>query len=420
MRKASFVATTVVGVLVSGRAVALQPLEEFVRGARSHNPSNREAQANREAAEAQAGEALGRALPGVGATGAYTRNQREVAFGGLVVAPRDQWDANITLTVPLVDLAKFARISAARRAAEAAEQRRAATGLDVEAQVVQQYYQLAANMALADAARRQLETVKVNQKVTDDALKAGTATSLDAERANAEVERQSQQVTGAELQVKLAARALESQSGVRAEVGSLPALVDDLHPEAPLEQFAGAAPSTPAVRAAVAGREVADRNATAQRLGLLPSISGTANQRFTNATGFTGGYKDVWTATVTAMWGFDFSTIPGIRARGAEAAAARAREDATRLAVGDAIYRAWSTIDANLARSRSARTQARVSAHAAEIARTRYRAGVATQLELIEAERDAFSAEAARIQSDADLLNARLQLRLAAGNAIAP
>jgi outer membrane protein TolC len=38
-----------------------------------------------------------------------------------------------------------------------------------------------------------------------------------------------------------------------------------------------------------------------------------------------------------------------------------------------------------------------------------------TQLELIQADRDAFAAEAGRIQADADLLNARIQLRLVSG-----
>jgi outer membrane protein TolC len=45
---------------------------------------------------------------------------------------------------------------------------------------------------------------------------------------------------------------------------------------------------------------------------------------------------------------------------------------------------------------------------------------VGTQLELIQADRDAFAAEAGRIQADADLLNARQQLRLAAGDVSSP
>jgi outer membrane protein TolC len=394
-------------------ALALQPLDLFVQAARSHNPGNREAEANRAQAEAQAGEVLGRALPGFSAVGSYTRNQREVAFGGTVVVPRDQWDATLALSVPLVDLAQFARVSAAHRAAEAATHRQEAIALETEAQVVQSYYQVAANLALAEAARKALEAVRLNLQISRQALDAGTATTLDVERASAEVERQTQQVTGAELQVALAARALESQTAVTAEVGSGPALTDDLHPERPLAELAGSV--TPALRAARSIRAAAERSATAQRLTLLPSLSAAASERFTNATGFLGGYDNVYAATLSLGWAIDLGTAPAIRARAAEADAARAREEATRLAAGDAIHRAWSTIAADLARSRSARAQATVSAHAADIARARYRSGVATQLDLIQADRDAFAAEAARIQADADLANARLQLVLATG-----
>jgi outer membrane protein TolC len=333
----------------------------------------------------------------------------------MTVVPRDQLDASLTLAVPLVDLARFARISAANRAAEAAGHGQRATMLESEAQVVQGYFQLAANLALADAARKALDVVRVNARLTGDALRAGTATVLDAERASAEVERQSQQLTSAELAVKLAARALQSRTGVTADTASSPALGDDLHAERPLAEMAGASASTPSVRAAASARAAAERIATAERLALVPSISASLTERFTNATGFLGGHHEVYAAVVSAGWAFDLGTVPGIRARSAEASAARAREDGAERAAGDAIFRAWSTIESNLARSRSARAQAAVSAHAAEIARTRYRAGVATQLDLIQADRDAFAAEATRIQSDADLLNARLQLRIATG-----
>jgi outer membrane protein TolC len=170
------------------------------------------------------------------------------------------------------------------------------------------------------------------------------------------------------------------------------------------------------VRAAAAERAAAERAATAQRLVLFPTLAGSANERYTNAVGFLNGHHEAYSASLSLVWAVDFSTSPAIRARTAEAAAAYAREEQTRLTVGDEIFRAWSTIDADIARSRSARTQAAVSARAAEVARTRYRSGVGTQLELIQADRDAFAAEAGRIQSDADLLNARRQLRLVAGD----
>jgi len=55
------------------------------------------------------------------------------------------------------------------------------------------------------------------------------------------------------------------------------------------------------------------------------------------------------------------------------------------------------------------------SKHGADIALDRYKAGSATQLDLLQAQRDAFTAEVSRIQADADLANSRAQLRLSVG-----
>ncbi len=386
-----------------------------MRGARTQSPVNREAAANSAVADARASETLGHALPGLSAAASYTRNQWDVEFGGLAVLPRNEVDAVAAVTVPLVDLAKFARISAAHRAAEAAVRRQEATERDVEAQVVQLYYQLAADVALVQVARNALDAVRANLKVTEDAARAGTVTSLDVQRATVEVERQSQQLTNAELEVKVVARALASRTGVAADTAGGAALNDDLRAEAGLDQFEATAPDTPSVRAAVLERTAAERAASAQRLVLVPALSGAASERYTNAVGFLGGHHTAYAASLSLVWAFDFTTAPGIRARNGEAAAAAAREELTRRAIGDAIYRTWNGIQAGITRSRSARNQAAVSARAAEVARTRYRSGVGTQLELIQADRDAFAAQAGRIQADADLLNARAQLRLLAG-----
>jgi len=394
---------------------ALQPLDEFVRGGRARDPANHEAAANTDAAEARADAALGSALPGLTAAATYTRNQWEVLFGDLAVLPRNERNASVNVAVPLVDIAKFTRISAAQRSAEAATFRQEAIGRASEAQTVQLYYQLAADLTLVEVARHALDVVLVNLKLTEQANSGGAATSLDVARASAEVERQRQLLTSAELEVKLAARALASQTGVVADISATVSLTDDLHREPALEHFATGLASTPAVRAATAERAAAERGATAQRLTLLPALTGNVNERYTNATGFLGGHDHAYAAAISLVWSVDFATSPAIRARNAEAATARAREEQARLNIADAIFRAWSTVDADLARSHSARTQAAVSARAAEVARSRYRSGLGTQLDLIQADRDAFAAEAGRIQADADLLNARTQLRLVAG-----
>ena len=89
-----------------------------------------------------------------------------------------------------------------------------------------------------------------------------------------------------------------------------------------------------------------------------------------------------------------------------------------RLAARDAIHRQWETVAASIARSRSARAGRVAAAHAAQQAHDRYQVGTITQLDLLQAQRDAFAAEVARIQADADLVNARAQLRLAAGKSL--
>ena len=161
-----------------------------MHGARAHNPQNEEARANRAGAARTGDQALGRALPGLSAAGTYTRNQWEVSFGGPPVIARNQLDASVTLAVPLVDLAKFARISSANRSAEAAAHQEDAIAREVEAQVVQLYYQLAADLALVEAARKALDVARIDLELIDQSARAGTATALDVARATAEVERQ--------------------------------------------------------------------------------------------------------------------------------------------------------------------------------------------------------------------------------------
>jgi outer membrane protein len=65
--------------------------------------------------------------------------------------------------------------------------------------------------------------------------------------------------------------------------------------------------------------------------------------------------------------------------------------------------------------SQSARSQAAAARLAADRARECYAAGAGTQLELIQAQRDLSSMEAARIQTDANLALDRILLRLAVG-----
>ncbi|GEJ56721.1 TolC family protein [Anaeromyxobacter diazotrophicus] len=409
-------------LLAAPRAQALQPLAEFLQSARTASPDNREARASTEVSRAQASAATSRLLPGISLRGTYARNQYEVsepAGGGtLTLAPANQLDAYAVLTVPLFDAASFVRARAASGSARAAEASQQDAALQVEGAVAQAYYQVIADLGLVDSSRRALEVARANLTLTEHQRASGAVAGLDVDRARAEVERQVQQLASAELGLRLDARALTSRTGLAPDLAAAPALEDDLHEEAPLEAFVPPDTELPALAAAAEARRAQEQQARAQRLTLVPALTGSLAEHGTNAPGLVPGHTWSYQGVLALTWSFDGSTLAGIRAEDARLAVASAREERTRLAVHDAIHRAWSTVQTDLARSRSARAQAEVSARAAGLARDRYRVGASTQLDLLQAQRDAFAADVNRIQADADLVNGRAQLRLAAGRSL--
>lgn len=409
-------------LLCSLPAFALQPLDAFVSSALSRNPDVLEARANALFQGAQSDVSLGRVLPGLSARGAYTRNQYDaridVAPGqSVTVVPIDQWDGSATLTVPLIDLAGWTRASAAKMNANAAGLQLASARLAVEAEVAQDYYQLVANLALLAAARQAQDVSKESLRLAQNRYDAGAGPVLDVDRARADVEQQNQQVAGAGLQVSLAARALQSASDLAPDAAEVVPLADDLHEEPPLASFEEGFEKLPLVASASESTRAADRQAVAQRMSLLPVVAGSITERGTTVPGF-AGHDWTWQAVIGFTWNLDYGSFANIRGQDAAADVARSRELRARLTARDAIYRHWETVTSNIARSRSARAGQAAASHAAQQARTRYQAGTITQLDLLQAQRDAFSAEVSRIQADADLVNARAQLRLAAGRTL--
>jgi len=101
-------------------------------------------------------------FPGVSVQANYLRNEYQVSLTTQTgqtfdILPKNEWLGSKTVTVPLVSLANFWRIAAAKTNAESYERTLAATKLIVECQAVRDYYQLLANVALVVAAETYLE-----------------------------------------------------------------------------------------------------------------------------------------------------------------------------------------------------------------------------------------------------------------------
>jgi outer membrane protein TolC len=106
---------------------------------------------------------------------------------------------------------------------------------------------------------------------------------------------------------------------------------------------------------------------------------------------------------------------PAVRAQNAAATASLVRAEYAERAAQDAIFQAWHQVHAAIEKSRAARVQIEANKLAAELARDRYTLGAATQLEVVQAQQEAFRAEVARIQADTDLAYARAALRASSG-----
>jgi outer membrane protein TolC len=155
----------------------------------------------------------------------------------------------------------------------------------------------------------------------------------------------------------------------------------------------------------------------AAKLAFAPTITASAQEHLTNAQGFVG-HTSVWQLTLTAEWRLDVATYGGLRSQEVAVEIARTREASARQRALDQVHDSWFRVHNGIAKSRAARAEARASAAAVARARERFQQGAGTQFELVQAERDAFTAEVSRIQADADLSYARAALRLDAGKAL--
>jgi len=395
----------------------LQPLQTFLDGARAASTENRKAAAIERQRLEEAVQSRGDVLPSVSANAAATRNQREVKLstggGELSIQPLNQLAGSASLSVPLLDLGGWARYSAARSVARAAQESTRATRLTTEGQVAYAYYQLVGASTLSRARTRSLAASEQNLDLTRTRRSVGTATALDVARAEAEVESVRQKLADAHLTAALARRTLLTLTGVLAQ-GDGGELSDDLHAEPPLAWWEQQGRAAPSIAVAVAQREAADAQARAARMALVPTLTADASQNLSRYGGLTGQTR-YYTLSANLRWSFGLGTAASIRAQAAAVQAARVAEEAAQAAVRDDLHQEWQNVDTGLVKSRSARAQAASATLATEVARERYEAGTSTQLELVQAERDLLDADAARVQADANLAYSRVALRLAAG-----
>ena len=421
--------------LAPSKGSGLQSLNDFLRHAKEHNFDNREARALALQRAHEASEAWARLFPSLSLQADNIRNQYlgaaniptgEPAAGGIlptrqvIITPTNQWDASISATLPLVDLASWADIGAASANRQAQEARVEATELDVQKTVARTYYQFIGAIAVGRAARRTLAAAEDNARYIGTRTRAGLVLDLDLKRSLAEVERDRQAIEDADYSTITLRRSLETLTGLRVEDDSTSfssdLLEDSLREESSLAEWMANLEKLPSVKAALHDQEAADYAASRAQDALYPSLSLQFTETATNAVGF--GESPYHSVRLLASWKLDLSSSNSAKAQAAAAEATSARYDRARSAAADIVFNDWQAVRTQMAKSRAARSSLDASRAALSVARENYSSGKATFLEVVQAERDAFSAEVTDIQALADLASARAILRLSAGQSL--
>jgi len=407
--------------LMPGVARAQQPLSAFLEAAEDGNLDLRAARAALAQSRSQVDEARARLLPSASATGTYTRNELEVIIqlpnpGGeprqAVISPYDQLEGRFTIAVPILDLSAWAGFFSAEASADAAGSRTENAERETRGAVVVLWHQLVGSRMVASAAERSLSVAEQSRANAAARVEVGASPQLELDRAEAEVQRARQSLVEAQLGATLAARNLQNATGL-APTDRIVQLEDDLAPEPALERYLAGLEQHPSIRAARSDALAAERGEHAAWLSLAPTISGQVTERVTNAAGF--GPNNQWAAGITATWQLDFGRPAAIGTRGAAAERARIGLEQAQQQVETQIFEAWQRVSTARARAEAAQAALTATRRASQDAQARFETGAATQLDVIQTERDLFAAEVGTIQAIADLRVARALLRIRSG-----
>jgi outer membrane protein TolC len=404
-------------------AAAAQDLAAYQEAAVRSHPRIKVADAATQSARAQREQAQGALLPTLSLSAGWTHNQYDAVVefpdgtGGtdeVVIVPKDQYDGALALRVPIVDATSWARRLALGSGVEAADLDREVELSALRMDVARAWYGAIAAQQVAGAAEKAKAAAEDNRRFLAARAAAGVATALAVQRAELEVANAERLLIEARRVRGVAVRSLASLSGLP-EPAELPTATRE--PELPDQgALAAAEARRPEVAAAQARVDQVRQARNSAWLAWTPVVAGTATERYSNASGFSGE-ETSWNVGVGLTWELlDFGDRTGaVRAARAELAAAEARLSMAKQAVRDEVRGAVLAVESSRAAVEAARRGATVAAATSTEVRARFQAGTTTQLEVVQADRDALQADVERIRAEGELAVAGEALRRAVG-----
>lgn len=325
-----------------------------------------------------------------------------------------------SVRVPLLAPNAWFDLAAARQSARAASLSAAATRLAVRTSLAQTAHLSAAAEEQVAAAERAVGNAGELVRSAQRRVQAGTAAPIEITRAQAELVRHRSDLAGARAaleRTRLACGILLGRAGpVRIEV---PEVEGAPNPElaAPGDALVSEAlerrPELAAQRAQERAAEAGVRSAWAR---LAPQVSASASV-FASDVPYVTGKKDGWRASVDLTWqlydgGYRYGKL---RQAEAQVAGARAGVAAQELTIREQVEDGRRDLAVAIEQLDLARAQLGLAGDSAASIKRSFDAGVASGLDVIDANDRLFAADSGLAGARARLAQARLALQLALG-----
>ena len=335
-----------------------------------------------------------------------------------VIPPFNVFDAHIAASMNVIDVAARRRVAAARQQIRVSEVEREQSDADVAAAVASLYLTIRRAESLVDETRANVDLFEKLRAQAAHAQEVGTGTRLDTTRADVQLSRQRQALLVAETQRDAARLALLRAVG--ADLGDTLVLAGRFEP--PARDL-----PTPEAAIATARRLRPDLRALDEGLvGARLTLAAARGERWPRlAAQFQGGYNGnylgdlSWTRVIGGSLAFPVYSGGEIAARVEEAriqerALEIRRQDLDRR-IQEEVRRALLSYRSAVSRSALAEENARLAADELTFATDRFVNGVASGIEVDNAQTSVTAARDARETSLADQEQAWIELEHATG-----
>jgi outer membrane protein TolC len=389
------------------RSLKTLTLDEALAVLDGQSPTLAQARSRVGEARALATQAAVPLVPTVVAAGGYTRNSADARVdftgtplaslhpGALVIQPLGVWTVAGTVRVPLVIPNAWADWAAAQRAADAVAATAESARLQLRAALAEAAWAAAATEEIVVVSERAVTVADEHRRSAARSVTAGTEAPLAVLKAETEVVKRQSDLAQARANRERSHLALGVLLGKTEPLRVLLPPVAGGEAAQQLESLlAEALQSRPELAAQEAQMRAARAQVTAARLRWLPQLSASGTI-FAADVPYPTGKKDGWRLTLDALWPLYDGGLRGGKRDQAEAglANAQASAEAQRLSVVQEVQDTRRDVSVAGERLRLAEQQSDLATAAAASAKRTFEAGVASSLDVLDANDKLYQAE---------------------------